>query len=58
MGIANQWAIRYPQWIVALVRSEAVWFGDGDFSAVTNQPLTARERQLTGRPGPNNVVDL
>jgi len=28
-------AIRYPQWIRRLVRSEAVWFGDGDFSAVT-----------------------
>jgi len=45
-------AIRYPQWIVALVRPEAVWFGDGDLLRVTNQPLQ-RERQLTGRPGPD-----
>jgi hypothetical protein len=58
MSIATDWARRYPQWIVALVRSDTVWFGEGDFSAVANQPLTARERQLTGRTGPDNVVDL
>jgi hypothetical protein len=41
--VANDWMNRFPRWIVALVQSDQIWFGDGDFSKVKG-PLTTRER--------------
>ena len=46
MAVAKDWSLRYPQWIVALVRSDLVWFGNGDFTTVNDQTLTAREHML------------
>jgi hypothetical protein len=43
--VAERWKQRFPQWIVGLVRSDLVWFGDGDFSRAM-WPLTAREWKL------------
>jgi hypothetical protein len=42
MAQAEDWVRRFPHWIVGLVRSDLVWFGNGDFSKVTS-PLTYRE---------------
>jgi hypothetical protein len=44
--IAQDWAARYPQWIVALVKSDLVWSGDGNFATVAHRPLTERERRF------------
>jgi hypothetical protein len=49
LAIANDWAARYPQWIVGLVQSDLVWFGDGDFSTVADRPLTHREAGFAAR---------
>jgi hypothetical protein len=43
LAIARDWAARFPQWIVALVRSDLIWFGDGDFGTVRDRALTYRE---------------
>jgi hypothetical protein len=37
--------VRHPQWIVALVRSDLIWSGDGDFSELRRRPLTRREQK-------------
>jgi hypothetical protein len=46
LAVARDWVARNPQWIVALVRSDLVWFGDGDFSKVKHRLLTWREHYL------------
>jgi hypothetical protein len=43
LAIAEAWAAEYPQWIVGLVASDQIWFGNGDFASVCERPLTARE---------------
>jgi hypothetical protein len=43
VSIARDWAARFPSWIVALVRSDLVWFGNGNFATVAARPLTQRE---------------
>jgi hypothetical protein len=51
LAIARRWAARFPQWIVALVRSDQIWFGDGDFGTVRDRALTYRENIFkNGRP--------
>jgi hypothetical protein len=53
MAVARDWAARYPQWIVGIVKSDLIWFGNGDFGAVQDRPLTAREWRFlhgTGNP--------
>jgi hypothetical protein len=37
LAVARDWVTRHPHWIVALVRSDLVWFGD--------RPLTKREHE-------------
>jgi hypothetical protein len=49
LAVAQDWAARFPQWVVALVRSDLVWFGRGDFSHFDRRPLTEREAKLAGR---------
>ncbi len=49
LAIATDWAARYPQWVVALVRSDHIWFGHGDFTTMRNRPLTAREADFHSR---------
>jgi hypothetical protein len=46
LAVAEEWARTFPQWIVALVGSDQIWFGDGDFSTLAGKPLTFRERAL------------
>jgi hypothetical protein len=46
LAVARDWVARHPQWIVALVRSDLIWFGDGDFSEFRRRPLTRREQGL------------
>jgi hypothetical protein len=43
---ADDWAKRFPQWIVAVVKADNVWWGDGDFHVARNSPLTVREFEL------------
>jgi hypothetical protein len=47
LDCAQRWAARHPQWIVALVRSDLVWFGEGDFTVFRHRPITAREKSFT-----------
>ena len=47
--VAKDWAARHPQWIVGLVRSDLIWFGDGDFHSLRHAPITYRERLLAGK---------
>ena len=44
--VARDWHRRYPQWTVALVRSDQVWFSDRDFISVREVPLTSRETSM------------
>jgi hypothetical protein len=46
LAVAQQWVARHPQWIVALVQTELVWFGNGDFTSIKNRPLTGREKNI------------
>jgi hypothetical protein len=46
LAVAQEWAARHPQWIVGLVQTELVWFGDGDFTSIRNRLLTGREKNL------------
>ena len=46
LDVAKDWVARFPQWIVGLVSSDQVWFGDGDFTSVCDRPLTTRERDF------------
>ena len=46
LAVAKDWVERHPQWIVGLVQSEFVWFGNGDFTSLGNRPLTGREKNL------------
>ena len=46
LAVAEDWAVRYPQWIVGLVTSDTVWFGQGDYGHYKDRPLTAREREF------------
>ena len=39
LDVAERWKLRFPQWIVALVESDMIWVGNGDFSRV-RYPLT------------------
>ena len=48
---AKHWAESYPQWIVALVKSDETWWGQGSFVSLRSTPLTERERWLTGTSG-------
>jgi hypothetical protein len=52
--VARDWLERHPQWIVGLVRSDLVRFGQGDFHTVSHRPLTAREARFAtgGWPEP------
>jgi hypothetical protein len=43
---AEHWAARYPQWIVGLVSSDLIWFGNGAFEQVRDRVLTAREARF------------
>jgi hypothetical protein len=45
LAVAKDWATRFPYWIVALVRSDQIWFGEGDYSG-WKHPLTEREQQI------------
>ena len=47
--VAKDWVARHPHWIVGLVRSDPVWFGDGDFTSLSHAPITYREKLLTGK---------
>src|SRR5262249_1392048 len=46
LAVAEDWAKRFPYWIVALVSTNKVWFGTGDFSTLRDKPLTERECKL------------
>lgn len=48
LAVAEDWKTRFPQWIVALVSSEVIAFGNGDFSGI--YPLTQREHFLMIQP--------
>ena len=48
LAVAEGWVARHPHWIVALVRSDLIWFGPGDFSSFRDHPITTREKTLTG----------
>jgi hypothetical protein len=43
LAVASDWATRFPDWVVALVRSDQFWFSGGDFTTVAHRPLTWRE---------------
>jgi hypothetical protein len=45
MAVAESWVQEYSGWIVALVQSDQVWFGQADFSG-WKKPLTERERKF------------
>ena len=45
-AISSGLAPHFPNWVVALVQSDLVWFGDCDFTEVRHQPLTERERSF------------
>jgi hypothetical protein len=45
LAVAQDWIARHPQWIVTLVCSDLIWFGDGDYSR-SKKPLTQREFEL------------
>jgi hypothetical protein len=49
LALARDWSCRYPEWIVALVSSDTIWFGKGDFAVAKNAPLTTRENALLMR---------
>lgn len=51
LAVAEDWAERHPRWIVGLVRSDLVWFGDGNFTRFANRPITKREFNLSRRSG-------
>ena len=42
LAVAEDMVKSHPQWVVALVGSDLVWFGQGDFSG-HRSPLTGRE---------------
>jgi hypothetical protein len=46
VAVARDWVERHPQWIVALVQTELVWFGNDDFTSIKNRPLTGREKLI------------
>jgi hypothetical protein len=46
LAIAKEWVAERPQWIVALVASNQIWFGNGDFTTVRHRPLTKREAEF------------
>jgi hypothetical protein len=46
LAVAQDWSVRYPQWIVGLVHSDTVWFGQGDYGQCKDRALTAREREF------------
>lgn len=49
LAVAEAWVQEFPGWIVALVQSHRVWFGQGDFSRCKS-PLTEREHSLSLPP--------
>jgi hypothetical protein len=49
LAVAEDWVRRYPYWIVGLVSSDRIWFGEGDFSG-WKKPLTSRELAFAGQP--------
>jgi hypothetical protein len=46
LAVAEAWVEEFPGWIVGLVQSDRIWFGQGDFSG-WKSPLTERERTLS-----------
>jgi hypothetical protein len=48
LAVAEEWAREHSYWIVALVRSDQVWFGEGNFTNVQG-PLTKRECEFAAR---------
>ena len=46
LRIAEDWANRYRGWVVALVSSDQIWFGNCDFSVARDHPLTERESRF------------
>ncbi|MGA7809299.1 hypothetical protein [Bradyrhizobium sp.] len=53
IAVASGWAASYPQWIVGIVESDLIWIGNGDFGAVQDRPLIAREQRfLRGTENP------
>jgi hypothetical protein len=51
-AVAQDWARRFPDWIVALVYAHKGWDGDKDFSAVRHRALTTRERAIMNDKNP------
>ncbi len=47
LAVFEDWRRRFPYWIVALVQQNLAWFGDGDFHAARDRPLTPREALWT-----------
>jgi hypothetical protein len=48
VDVAEYWVKEYPGWIVAIIQSDQIWFGQGDFSN-WSKPLTIPERSITRR---------
>lgn len=46
LAIAKDWVRRFPGWVIGLVTSDCVWFGNGDFSGARDLPLTERENRF------------
>ena len=44
--IAEDWARRFPGWVIGLVSSDQIWFGNCDFSGARDRPLTERENRF------------
>lgn len=44
LAVAEDWAQRFPRWIVALVQADWAHCGDGDFSRVPRAQLEAQIR--------------
>jgi hypothetical protein len=49
LAVARNWVSQYPRRVVALVSSDLIWFGLGDFTTVRHLPLTAREVAFAAR---------
>jgi hypothetical protein len=49
LAIAKGWATEHPEWVVALVASDQIWFGDRDFAGARGRPLTVREAEFERR---------
>jgi hypothetical protein len=46
LAIAKDWARRFPGWVIGLVSSDQIWFGNSDFSGCRDLPMTERENRF------------